>query len=209
MRGGGAPPWELGPALSAPAKKTVRSALKLLDRAVRDDPALRDEAALAATAALAHEGADVQGEVLDRLERWGVPSEALAGRLEGLAATQRPRAEALLGLARVSEDAAVDEPPLDAIPEPIRTALALEPFGPVPPAPVPGEPVLDDAAFLMPIQSLEELTDLLTRALLNPWEPNQDERLLDGILRACGNRDPFYGPLNQLIPRRCSRWEPG
>ena len=160
------------------------------------------------TAALAHEGADVQGEVLDRLERWGVPGEALAGRLEGLAATQRPRAETLLGLARVSEDAAVDEPSLDAIPEPIRIALALEPFGPVPPAPVPGEPVLDDAAFLMPIQTLEELTDLLTRALLNPWEPNQDERLLDGILRTCGNRDPFYGPLNQLIPRS-SRWGPG
>jgi len=202
MRGGGAPPWELGPALSAPAKKTVRSALKLLDRAVREDPALRDEAALAATAALAHEGADVQGEVLDRLERWGVPREALLLRVEGLAATQRPRAEALLGLAvPATEDAAVEAPSLDAIPEPIRTALALEPFGPLPPAPVPGEPVLDDAAFIMPIQSLEELTDLLTRALLNPWEPNEDERLLDAILRACGNRDPFYGPLNQLIPK--------
>ncbi len=201
VRDGGAPPSQLGAALSAPAKKTVRAALKLLDRAVRDDPALREEAAIAATAALVHEGADVQGEVLDRLERWGVPGEALLGRVEGLTATQRPRAEGLLGITMpVTEATAVDMPSLEAIPEPIRAALALEPFGPVPPAPVAGEPVLDGASRIAPITSLEELSDVLAGALV-AWEPNQDERLLDGILRHCGSRDPFHGPLNPLIPK--------
>ena len=147
----------------------MRTALKLLDRS--ESP---DRAALA-TLALAHEAADIQGEVLDRLERWGADHDALARYVETLSATVRPRAERLLdgaaggrgetaGERGEARAAAAARPPrrtakrartdaLDAraaaIPEPIRRALAFG--GAVPQAPVPGEPVL--GAPIAPIET--------------------------------------------------------
>ncbi|MDA0174455.1 DUF6493 family protein [Solirubrobacter taibaiensis] len=128
------PPAELSAALTAASKTTVRGALKLLD----DAPA-------AAALALGHPAADIQSEVLDRLERRDLDDAArttLLGHLDLLAATQRPRAEALLNLKGPGPFISAPTVDLDAIPEPIRVALNFG--GPLPSAPVPGEPVLGD-----------------------------------------------------------------
>ncbi len=180
---------ELAPGLAAPAKKTVRGALKLLDRAPDADAAL---------IALGHEAADIQGEVLDRLERWGVDGARLLGHVDLLAATVRPRADALLGIAATGRDAPES---VDAshIPASIREALNFG--GRVPEAPVPAEPVLGEPAS-PPIASLDELADALATELAGDWRERRDERLLDGILRFCGepfpahlaDRTPHHGP---------------
>ena len=183
---------ELAPALTAPAKKTVRAALKLLDRIGSPD-----RAALA-TLALAHESADVQSEVLDRLERWGAGADVLLPHLDLLAATVRPRAEALIGVAPATEDEA-PLPHFDtaAIPEAIRQALRFG--GPVPEAPIPGEPVLGER-----VQPLDDLAVALGRTLRRPWE-SRDEALVDTILRRC--EEPFddaLRPFRQGRPPRAS-----
>jgi hypothetical protein len=175
---------ELGPALTAPAKKTVRTALKLLDRI--DSP---DRPGLASLA-LAHEAAGIQGEVLDRLERWGADHDVLLERLELVSATQRPRAEALLGFARPASDDVAPEVDVAAIPEAISAALNFG--GPVPPAPIPGEPVLGEP--IAPIETPDELA-----VALSERRSRTDERLLDAVLRRCDQ--PFEGPL-----RACAAW---
>ncbi|MDA0158804.1 DUF6493 family protein [Solirubrobacter ginsenosidimutans] len=175
------PAADLTPALAASTKKTVRTALKLLD-----------EAPAQAAIALGHPDAAIQGEVLDRLERWTLDAagrDALLLQLDVMAATVRPRAEALLGLALPTtlETVEVD---LDDIPQPIQEALNFG--GAVPLAPVPGEPVLGeplDAATL----------DELAESLGTKW--TRDERLVDLILRECGSRAPFEGPLAALVER--------
>jgi hypothetical protein len=176
------PPNQLAPALAAPAKRTVRTALKLLDRSPD---------AAAALIALGHDAADIQDEVLDRLEPWGVPHAELLARLDLLAATVRPRAEALLG---VIADAREQAPEVDtsAIPEAIRHALNFG--GPVPEAPVPGEPVLGEP--VVPIASREELFDQLVAAAAGQ-PAGFDERVLDGILRFCA--EPFDEALAKRL----------
>lgn len=107
---------DLAPALAASSKSTVRKALRQLD----GDPAV-------AAIALGHPDPDVQGEVLDRLERWVLDDAArdtLLRHLDLLAATQRPRAEALLGVAFPSP-AAVVEVDVDDVPAEIRAALSF------------------------------------------------------------------------------------
>lgn len=180
------PADELSPALAASSKGTVRGALKLLDR----DPG-------AATIALGHPDAALQGHVLDRLERWGLDAAARDGllrHLDLLAATMRPRAEALLGVAlpAAAEVVAVD---VSDIPEAIQAALNFG--GPLPPAPIPGEPLLGEP--VAPIASLEELAaSLEERHRYGPPFP-EAERQLDAILRHCGTREPFDGPLATLV----------
>ncbi|MDA0183057.1 DUF6493 family protein [Solirubrobacter phytolaccae] len=181
-----APP-ELAPALAARAKRTARGALKLLDRAPD---------AATATIALGHPDADVQAQALDRLERWGLTDaarDALLRQLDLLSATQRPRAEALLGVASPRSRPDPVELDLDTIPEAIRRALNFG--GAVPRAPVPGEPVLGEP--IEPIASLDELADVLATTLSEPWRG--DERLLDGVLRFCDR--PFDGPLRPFHER--------
>ncbi|WP_121249331.1 DUF6493 family protein [Solirubrobacter pauli] len=180
------PAEALSPALAASSKATVRGALKLLDH----DPG-------AATIALGHPDAALQGHVLDRLERWGLDAAARDGllrHLDLLAATVRPRAEALLGVAlpAAEEVVAVD---VSGIPEAIRVALNFG--GPLPPAPIPGEPLLGEP--VAPIATLEELAaSLEERHVYGPPFP-EAERQLDAILRHCGTREPFDGPLAPLV----------
>jgi hypothetical protein len=175
------PAQQLAPALTAKAKKTAKGALRLLDRG--------PDAAVAAIA-LGHEAADVQSEALDRLQAWGGAHEALLEHLDLLAATQRPRAEALLGLHLQAEEPA-EAVDVGAIPEHIREALNFG--GPVPEAPVPGEPVLGTP--IAPLETVDELAQALA-------DPEADDlRALDAILRHCGDRTAFDGPLKPFVKR--------
>ncbi|MDA0183054.1 DUF6493 family protein [Solirubrobacter phytolaccae] len=180
------PADDLAPALAAASKKTVRGALKLLG----DEPA-------AATIALGHADAAVQGAALDRLERTTLDDGARDGllrHLDLLSATMRPRAEALLGLAlpATEEVVAVD---VSELPEAIRTALNFG--GPLPPAPIAGEPVLGEP--VPPLETVEALAQSLAeRHEYGPPFP-EDERQLDAILRHCATREPFEGALAPFV----------
>ena len=193
------PGIDLGPPLASPAKKTVRAALKLLDRAGGPP--------VAATLALTHQAADIQGEALARLERWGLDDgarEALRDALPVLAATQRPRAEALLaaeggegagaGERRVvSAEATQLDARVAALPAEIRSALNFG--GPLPPAPVLGEPVLGEP--VAPIESLDELVEAIAAHIAEPWYV-RDERIMDALLRRCDQ--PFPAELQPFAP---------
>ncbi|MDA0183055.1 DUF6493 family protein [Solirubrobacter phytolaccae] len=175
---------DLTPALAATAKKTVRTALKQLDGA----PAL-------ASIALGHPDADIQAEVLDRLERGPLDDAArgeLLRQLDGLAATQRPRAEALLGVAlpEAHETVEVD---VSGIPAAIRAALNFG--GPLPDAPIPGEPVLGEP--VTPIATV----DALVREL-QPLSARDD--VLDALLRFCDRPAPTA--LMERYPEGMGSW---
>src|SRR5262249_16710327 len=90
-----------GPVLLARSKGTAREALKLLDRAAQTDPARKDEIARVAADAIRHESAEVQGAVLDLLDRHGshsdkVLTQLLGARAGDVAASQRQRLQAWL-----------------------------------------------------------------------------------------------------------------
>ncbi|RKQ91591.1 hypothetical protein C8N24_1414 [Solirubrobacter pauli] len=186
------PTRELAPALAAGPKGTALKALRLLDRAPDAE---------AAVVALAHVAPEVQAAALDRLERWGVEPAALEPYFDGLAATQRPRALALLDgtPAPAVQDEAVD---VSGIPEAIR--LALNFGGPVPEAPVAGEPVL--GAPMAPI-SLAEAAHRVGTALVDHEAPeHEDEWLLDALLRCCDEPTAWDGPLRPFATRLDDRW---
>ena len=153
-----------------------------------------------------------------------------------LAATQRPRAEALLregeagadgaggaggagaaggagggggGAAAAADDderraTRAEAEQLDtrvaALPEAIRVALNFG--GPLPIAPVPGEPVLGEA--VAPIATLDELAEAISHHVAEPWYV-RDERIMDAVLRRCDQ--PFPAPLEPYTPmlRRLQR----
>jgi hypothetical protein len=87
----------LQPVLHASAKGQVLAALKLLDGRIKRTPALASLAAEHATVALAHPSADVQGQVLQRLTRWGCDSALLTPYLEGIAAVHADALRSLSG----------------------------------------------------------------------------------------------------------------
>ena len=90
----------LRPVMASGVKGQVTTALKLIDRHCMKDATLALEAAELSAIALAHESADVQKQVLQRLHKWGV-SDALQARLAEflpmIAAVNRPILKKLLG----------------------------------------------------------------------------------------------------------------
>jgi hypothetical protein len=187
------PARELAPALAGGPKGTALKALRLLDRAPDAEVAV---------VALAHAAPEVQSAALDRLERWSVEPAMLEPYLDGLAATQRPRVEALLDVtpAQAGEGAAVD---VSAIPEAIRVALNFG--GPVPEAPVVGEPVLGPP--IAPL-TLEEAAGRLGTALVDHEAPeHEDEWLLDALLRHCDDPAAWDdGPLRPFAAQLDEHW---
>ncbi len=94
----------IAPALQARTKGTIRLALQLLDRvAKRGAPSLPgSQAAIVAAEALVHEAPDIQGAVIDLIERHGDPANPelralLVDRAGALAPSQRKRLESWLG----------------------------------------------------------------------------------------------------------------
>jgi hypothetical protein len=90
----------LHPVVASSVKGQVTTALKLIDKRVRQDAALATTASGLVAVALAHESAELQAQVLQRLAKWGV-NNALRARLTeflpSIAAANRLALEALLG----------------------------------------------------------------------------------------------------------------
>ena len=79
------------PVLSSAVKSQVENALKLIDRMVESTPAVAGDAAQIIIPALAHESAEVQKQVLQRLETWKLDAAGRASlRSICRVASQRP-----------------------------------------------------------------------------------------------------------------------
>lgn len=173
-------PAALRPALLARAKKTALAALKL----VSDRPGL-------AVVALGHEAKEVQAAALTALERHGADAAvrvALKEHARGVAASLRPRVAALL-----------DEP------TPVKTPAKGRP------APRRGQApsVLDPALAIAPIADVDELLDRFAFVLETPDDPDELERVLDGLARLGADRGEAFeeraGPLQKRARKLAER----
>ncbi len=212
----------VGPALLARAKGTVRSALDLIDRAARRVPGFRARAAALAVDALAHESPEVHKAVLDLVERHGDRADAalrelLRARQDTVAASQRARLASWLGPeavpAAATETTAAEVDDLLArasgldpdLAERAGVAVALDVLkqdgGEVPAIELleTDVPRLDPERRIVPVTDLDELIGLFAAILEDPLQPDDLERVLDGVSRLCDRTPEDFavrtGPL--------------
>jgi hypothetical protein len=195
------------PALLSRTKSTVLAALKMLDRAAHRDSSSRGRAAAVAIEAFAHESPAVHKAVVDFLERHNDAADAtitvlLRERIETVAASQRSRVLAWLGnasstgtaeprdtairelLARGSAidlllaDQAGVSAALDAVARDCGDLAAIQLLE-------KDVPRLDPRQAIVPISDIDELIGLYLMILENPDNPDEIERVLDGVSRLC------------------------
>jgi hypothetical protein len=238
----------LEPALVARTKGTVVAALDLLRRAADRDAGVRPRAAVAAVHALLHDSAPVQGKALDLIERHGDRADpaltaVLRDRIDAVAASQRARIADWLGTSGGEAATVEPESEVDSL---LERARALDPElakrtgvaaaravlerggGDVPAATFSemDAPRLDPDRAIVPVEELEELVVLFAKVVENPGEPDDLERVLDGVSRLCDRRPPDFdvrtGPvlarmrgiatLSMIVPSLCElahRWIAG
>ncbi len=200
------------PVLLSRAKGTVLKALGYLDHAVDRDPSLKARAAAVAVGALAHESPSIHKAVLDWIKRHGAESQPevvdrLRARIDTVAASERARLACWLGATSdtVSPDSATND--AEEL-ELLERASAIEPSI----AEIlcitelvanvrrgrgdhrairlieTTAPRLDPARAIAPINDLDELIAVFLTVLENPEDPEQLERILDGVSRLCQHR---------------------
>ena len=187
------------PALAARAAGTAREGLRLIDRAVRDDPSLAPLARHPTATALAHASPEVQKAALALFEGPLGPLGAdgaalLAERRGAVAASVVPRLDALTG--RPTGGSAREGPAETmrgsvVVPVPDRAAEADDPFAALVP--------------LSPIDSVPDLVELLAGILEREGPPENLELALDGVLRLCGDRAADVGRLTNAVRVRAER----
>jgi hypothetical protein len=188
------------PALTARAAGPAREGLRLIERAVREDPSLSPAARLRTAAALAHASADVQGSAISLFEALLGPLDhegaaLLADRRGDVAASVRPRLDALLA-------GRLDPPGAEARPgdshEGPAPAIATAPA-------VDRPDPFDSLVPLAPVASLEELAELLAGVLEREGPPESLELALDGVLRFCGERPADFVRITRAVRVRSER----
>lgn len=174
----------LPPALNARGKAVVRTALKVLEAAAKREPQAKMAVCGVVVTALLHEAADVQKAVFDFLDRHGDRQDVhLVEKLRevrgAVAASLKSRLQPWLG-----------DPPVE-------TTAAVEVAS-------PGESQwvasrIDPTRALVPIDDLDDLIHAASAMLEEPSDPNEIERVLDGICRLCDQRPADFekrtGPL--------------
>jgi Family of unknown function (DUF6493) len=216
----------IAPALQARTKGTIRLALQLLNRvADRGASSLSgSQAAIVAAEALVHEAPEIQGAVIDLIERHGDPTNPelralLVDRAGALAPSQRQRLESWLGTSpgpssggagpladidRLIARAAALEPRWAGLASVPAALDALENGGDIPALDFDGTevPRLDPTRILVPVADLDELIDLFARVIEDRAPPEDFERALDGVSRLCDQRpDDFAARLAPLVAR--------
>jgi Family of unknown function (DUF6493) len=215
-----------GPALLARSKGAAREALKLLDRAAQREPTRKDEIVRVAAEAIRHEASEVQGAVLDLIEKHGSRTdgslvELLRAQMDAVAASQRQRLQTWLGEAPTQrakmpkkksandhkdllQRAKKIEPALARLAGVEQAVAALQAGS----AHIPAAeftafdiPHLRAESALAPIEDLDELIDRFAAVLEDPGAPEDIESVLDGVSRLCDRRpDDFTrrtGPLSK------------
>lgn len=175
----------LRPVFSSPVKSQVEAALKLGDRIVKREPACSGEAAKIILPALAHESAEVQKQVLQRIEVWKLDAagrEALAPYAGGIAATHRDTLARLMGATTVASGPAA----------PVQASA---------PAAAPADS-LDESRRVAPIADLDELVERVAYVFENDTDTDEFERALSGLVRFAPLSDDArarFAPLARRI----------
>jgi len=215
------------PALGAREKGTVKSALRLLDRAARRDPAVASAVATLSCEALLHESPDVQEAGFKLITRYGVRNDPeladlVRARLEDLAASQRPAVEAWLGaVPSASAEAAPVfdlgelEARIQALPTDLSAVAGVEPAlkaaqaGQLSPAPLQLNdlriPKLCREATIKPIVTVDELIERFSALIENSDSPDEIERVLDGVSRLCDRRPEDFDRLTAPLRKRAAK----
>jgi hypothetical protein len=169
------------PVFYASAKSQVDAALKLAEAAVKREPALAQDASAVALHGLAHEAADLQKKLIERLKAWGMNDAAraeLEAHVQSVATVNRPALLSLIG--NVGPAASVEIP------------VAEQPpvgHGPLDP--------LDTSRMLVPIGDVTELVDCIAFVLENPKDIDALERVLEALVRMAPLPQPL---LKQFAP---------
>jgi hypothetical protein len=161
------------PVFSSAVKSQVENALKLVDRMFKSAPAVASDAAKVIIPALAHESADVQQQILKRLDAWKLDAAgraALQPYANGIAATNRDALTKLLG------DGAAP-----ANPVPSAKARAPRAADATPPAMSQGS--LDASRQIAPIADLDELVERVAYVFENDTDIDEFERSLAALVR--------------------------
>lgn len=194
------------PVMHAQAKAQVMAALKLVDARVKRTPALASRASGLIVGALAHDAADVQGAVLQRLAAWGVDAalvEQLALYEGRLAAVHVPALQALRGHAAAQAPGQAPLPAVCASTHPVRGAGALDPLDAARQLRWPGD---IDGQVAIVARALEDDCDtdaveMASVALVctAPFDAEQRKRLGPVVKRAGKVRSPVAQELGRLL----------
>lgn len=176
----------LQPVLNAKGKAVVKTALKLLESAARREPDAREMICIAAVPALLHESAEVQKAVFDLIDAHGVKSDPelqtkLSEASDAVAASLKPRLAAWLGASvkpTIASNATASKAP-NAKFSRIEGDRAIE-----------------------PIQTLDDLIDRAGAILEEAADPNEIERMLDGVSRLCDQRPEDFERRTQPLRKR-------
>lgn len=172
----------LAPALSARGKAVVKSALELLDRVAQREPKSKADVSLALVPSLLNEAPEVQKKALDLLDQHGDRQNTellarVADVADAVAASLRSRLNWVEGSAP-----AVSIPTCDPLDSGVTSCT-------------------DPSRAIQPVPHLDDLLHLAARVLEDTENPNELERLLDGLSRLCaGLPDDFArraGPLRK------------
>lgn len=169
----------LAPAVAVRAKAHAKRAVELTGSVLDREPALAGQGVAMLLDALGHPAAEVQAAALDVLVRHPPKPRALAPLIDLVDPGLRARVSALAGAE-----------PQRALP----AAAAVEPTGP---------------EAVTPVADVDELLDLASRLLEGLDDPDEFERLVDGLSRLAGAPVP-EGRRTALV-RRAKRgantWE--
>jgi len=176
------------PVLSSAVKSQVENALKLIDRMVKSTPAVAGDAAQIIIPALAHESAEVQKQVLQRLETWkldAVGRASLVPYAGGIAATHRAALTRLMGTdaGRVAQEPESHPP----------SAISAAPRS-----------SLDAGRRIDPILDLDELVERVAYVFENDTDIDEFERALAALVRFAPLSDEArsrFAPLARRIAK--------
>jgi hypothetical protein len=198
----------LSSVLAARGKAVVKNGLQLLDRLAERDPAARRDVCHAATTSLLNPAVELQKVVLSLLERYGERADTrlktrLSELVDAVAPSLRPRMQTWL------EAPGSNGPSGAPSPGSVRKPKAAQPTDHA--ASKPPASTLDPSRAIIPITTLDELLDRAAAVLEAPDDPNEIERVLDGICRLCDQRPPDFerrvGPLGQRALTTLSRFQ--
>lgn len=221
----------VAPALGAREKGTVKSTLRLLDRAARHNPAVASAVAALSCEAMLHESPDVQEAGFKLIARYGDRNDPelcdlVRARLEDLAASQRPSVEEWLGVTSEPASSAgpvpaspADLSDLEARVQALPASLAeLAGVGPALEAARAGQlaaiPLrlndlriskLDAAAEIVPITTFDELLERFAALIESPDSPDEIERVLDGVSRLCDQRPEAFERQTAPLRKRAAK----
>lgn len=176
----------LQPVLNAQGKAVIKTALQMLDAAAKREPEQKPLICGAVVSALLNETPDLQKGVFDFLDRHGdkqaVPLRSKLGEVaDAVAASLKSRLAAWLGTAAVRA-----KQPSAIVTETVLPKAVSR---------------IDPDHAVEPIKNLDDLIHAAGAVLEDPADPNEIERVINGLIRFCDQRPNDFkqrtGPLRK------------